>query len=281
MNIQIEPSNHAIAVIGMGCWYPGARNLRQLWENILAKRQEFRRTPDQRLPLSQYYDPDSSVPDKTYGNRMAVIDGFDFDWVSKRIPKTVVDSADIAHWLALEVALQALEDSGYTRTTIPIERTGVLLGNTMTGEFSRSTNVRLRWPYVRRALVAAAEAKGLPSAVIDSLAETMEDYYKSVFSPITEDTLSGNLSNTIAGRICNFLNLHGGGYTVDGACSSSLIAVANAASALSNGDLDLAFAGGVDISLDTFELIGFAKTGASDSPRYDSLRPKSQRLHTR
>jgi enediyne polyketide synthase len=262
MNIQNEASPPAIAVIGMGCWYPGARNLGQLWENILARRQEFRRTPDQRLPLSQYYNPDSTVPDKTYGSRMAVIDGFEFDWISKRIPKKVVDTADIAHWLALEVAIQALENSGYTRTSIPIERTGVLLGNTMTGEFSRSTNVRLRWPYVRRALVAAAEAKGLPSKVIDSLAETMEDYYKSVFSPITEDTLSGNLSNTIAGRICNFFNFHGGGYTVDGACSSSLIAVANAATALTNRDLDLAFAGGVDISLDTFELIGFAKTGA-------------------
>ncbi|WP_373530447.1 SDR family NAD(P)-dependent oxidoreductase [Nostoc sp.] len=260
MNIQNEAP--AIAVIGMGCWYPGARNLGQLWENILARRQEFRRTPDQRLPLSQYYNPDSTVPDKTYGSRMAVIDGFEFDWISKRIPKKVVDTADIAHWLALEVAIQALENSGYTRTSIPIERTGVLLGNTMTGEFSRSTNVRLRWPYVRRALVAASEAKGLPSQVIDSLAETMEDYYKSVFSPITEDTLSGNLSNTIAGRICNFFNFHGGGYTVDGACSSSLLAVANAATALTNKDLDLAFAGGVDISLDTFELIGFAKTGA-------------------
>ncbi|MBW4605862.1 MAG: SDR family NAD(P)-dependent oxidoreductase [Hassallia sp. WJT32-NPBG1] len=252
----------AIAVIGMGCWYPNARNLRQLWENILARRQQFRRTPDQRLPLSDYYDPDSTVPDKTYGSRMAVIDGFEFDWVSKRIPKTVVETADIAHWVALEVAIQALEDSGYTRTNIPTERTGVLVGNTMTGEFSRSTNLRLRWPYVRRALIAAAEAKSLPPQLVTSLAETMEEYYKSVFSPITEDTLSGNLSNTIAGRICNFFNFHGGGYTVDGACSSSLIAVANAATALTNGDLDLAFAGGVDISLDTFELIGFAKTGA-------------------
>ncbi|GAB1542179.1 hypothetical protein NUACC21_48530 [Scytonema sp. NUACC21] len=262
MDKHIEASAPAIAVIGMGCWYPGARNLRQLWENILARRQEFRQTPDRRLPLSDYYDPDSTVPDKTYGSRMAVIDGFEFDWVSKRIPKTVVETADIAHWVALEVALQALEDSGYTRTSVPIERTGVLVGNTMTGEFSRSTNLRLRWPYVRRALIAAAEAKSLPPQLVTSLAETMEEYYKSVFSPITEDTLSGNLSNTIAGRICNFFNFHGGGYTVDGACSSSLIAVANAATALSNGDLDLAFAGGVDISLDTFELIGFAKTGA-------------------
>jgi enediyne polyketide synthase len=79
---------------------------------------------------------------------------------------------------------------------------------------------------------------------------------------VTEDTLAGGLSNTIAGRICNFYNLHGGGYTIDGACSSSLLAVCTAADRLANGSLDMALAGGVDISLDTFELIGFAKTGA-------------------
>ncbi|PMB00794.1 type I polyketide synthase [Fischerella thermalis CCMEE 5268] len=261
-----------IAVVGMGCWYPGANNLQQLWENIVARRQQFRRSPNQRLPISDYYDPDPDAPDKTYGSRMAVIDGFEFDWVKWRIPKSVVDSADIAQWLALEVAIQAAEDAGYNRKNIPTERTGVLLGNTLTGEFSRSTSMRMRWPYVRRALVATAQAQELPPSAIDSLVETMEAYYKSVFSPITEDTLAGNLSNTIAGRVCNFFNFHGGGYTVDGACSSSLIAVANAATALMNRDLDLAFAGGVDISLDTFELIGFAKTGAltgTDMKVYD------------
>ncbi|MBM3890003.1 MAG: type I polyketide synthase, partial [Verrucomicrobia bacterium] len=79
---------------------------------------------------------------------------------------------------------------------------------------------------------------------------------------ITEDTLAGSMANTIAGRICNFLDLHGGGYTVDGACSSSLLAIATAANALAGRDLELALAGGVDISLDTFELIGFSKVGA-------------------
>lgn len=93
----------------------------------------------------------------------------------------------------------------------------------------------------------------------------MEKFYKSVFAPITEDSLAGGLSNTIAGRICNFFNLDGGGYTVDGACSSSVIAVADACTKLATGDLNLALAGGVDVSLDTFELIGFAKTGASSS----------------
>ncbi len=258
-------STSAIAVIGMGCHYPGASEIPQLWENILARRCQFRQLPDRRLPLSEYYDPDPTVPDKTYGTRAAVIDGFEFDWVSKRIPKTAVESTDIVHWLALEVALKALEDAGYTRESVTTESSGVVLGNTLTGEQTRSSTMRLRWPYVRRALRAAAKVKGLPPHVVEELVETMEEFYKSAFSAITEDTLAGGLSNTIAGRICNFLNFHGGGYTVDGACSSSLIAVATAATALVNGDLDLALAGGVDVSLDTFELIGFAKTGALTS----------------
>ena len=257
-----KTNTSAIAVIGMGCYYPGANNLKQLWENILGRRREFRQFPDERLPVSEYHDPDRKAPDKTYGSRAAVIDGFEFDWAKRRVPKRAFDSADIAHWLALEVAIQALENAGYTRETVPTERTGVILGNTLTGEQSRSQSMRLRWPFVRKSLLAAANAKGMSAHNTEVLLETMEKYYKSVFAPITEDTLAGNLSNTVAGRICNFFNFDGGGYVVDGACSSSIISVSTACSQLATQELDIALAGGVDISLDTFELIGFAKAGA-------------------
>jgi len=260
--MQVKTEAPGVAVIGMGCHYPGANNLKELWENILAKRRQFRRFPDNRLPISEYYDPDKKASDKTYGNRTAVIDAFEFDWAKRRIPKTAFDSADIVHWLALEVALQALENAGYSRENVPTQGTGVILGNTLTGEQSRSQYMRLRWPFVRKALRAAANAKGMSVQNREVLVETMEKYYKSVFAPITEDTLAGNLANTVAGRICNFFNFDGGGYVVDGACSSSLISVATAYSHLANHDLDIALAGGVDISLDTFELVGFAKTSA-------------------
>src|SRR6266436_9987099 len=89
----------------------------------------------------------------------------------------------------------------------------------------------------------------------------LEAEYKSPFPSVGEETLAGGLSNTIAGRICNQFDLKGGGYTVDGACASSLLAIANACSALAAGDLDVAIAGGIDLSLDPFEIVGFAKTG--------------------
>lgn len=280
MTLPVEESQRQIAneactpvaVVGIGCWYPGAKGPRQLWENVLARRREFRRIPDVRFPLQEYYDPDPEAVDKTYAQRAAVIDGFVFDWAKKRIPQHTYICTDIAQWLALEVAGFALADAGYT-STVQRDRIGVILGNTLTGEWTRSNSMRLRWPFVRRTLLAAASTKGLPARLQQELVTEMEQFYKSVFPPTTEDTLTGGLSNTIAGRICNYFDFHGGGYTVDGACSSSLLAVCTASSYLVNGDLDMVLAGGVDISLDTFELIGFAKTGVltkSDMNVYDN-----------
>ncbi|UXI69473.1 type I polyketide synthase [Tahibacter amnicola] len=255
-------SSEKIAVVGIGCRYPGAESPRQLWENILSARREFRRMPDVRLPIADYHDGDRTTPDKTYGLRAAVIDGYEFDWAGRRIPKTTYDATDLAHWLALDTALQMLSDAGYDASRLPGETTQVIVGNTLTGEFTRSNTLRLRWPYVRRALRASAENCGMPASALQALEEDMELVFKSAFAPVNEDTLAGGLANTIAGRITNYLNLNGGGYVVDGACCSSLIAVYSGAVALAAGEADFVIAGGVDISLDPFELVGFAKTGA-------------------
>ena len=255
-------SKRSIAVIGLACWYPGASTPLQFWENSLARRRQFRQIPDCRLPLSDYYHPDPSFPDKTYGRRAALIDGFEFDWASMRIPFTTFKTTDISHWLALKTAIAAIADAGYTRQTIPDQRTGVIVGNTLTGEQTRSNTLRMRWPYFKRSFEQVAKNHGLPADRIQRLSATLEHRFKSVFPPVTEDTLAGGLSNTISGRICNYFNLTGGGYVIDGACASSLLAVANAAARLVEKDLDLVIAGGVDISLDPFELVGFAKTGA-------------------
>ncbi len=260
--VSLNHESNGVAIIGIACWYPGARNPLELWENILARRRQFRRMPDVRLPLSDYYHPDPKVPDKTYGDQAAVIDGFEYDWIGNRIPKSTYEVTDIVHWLAVDVAMEAMRDAGYEKSTLPKERTGVLLGNTLTGEFTRSNSFRMRWPYVAKALRKTAAALNLAPDFTRQFEQYLEECFKSPFPEVTEDTLAGGLSNTIAGRICNYLDLKGGGYTLDGACSSSLLAICRAADCLIHGDLDLAFAGGVDISIDTFEMIGFAKTGA-------------------
>ncbi|MFN3920126.1 MAG: beta-ketoacyl synthase N-terminal-like domain-containing protein, partial [Methylohalobius sp.] len=257
-----------IAIVGLACCYPDARTPQELWENVLARRRAFRRIPPERLSLNDYFSPDPNTPDATYAQEVAVIEGYEFDRVKFRIAGPTYRSADLTHWLALDVAAQALADAGFPDGVgLPSDTTGVLIGNTLTGEFSRAQVLRLRWPYVRRVVEERLVAENWESKRRRDFLQALEERYKAPFEPVGEETLAGGLSNTIAGRICNHFHFRGGGYTLDGACSSSLLAVAQACSALETGELDAALVGGVDLSLDPFELIGFAKAGALTKDR--------------
>lgn len=259
---------YSIAIVGMSCRYADAHSPEQLWENVLAQRCAFRRIPAERLRLEDYFSADRTTPDAIYSAQAAVIENFEFDRLKFKIAGSTFRSADLAHWLALDGAARAFADAGFEDgKDLPKNTTGVFLGNTLTGEFSRANNLRLRFPFVRRVVESILREEGKSDREISDFLVKLEKIYKHPFPPIGEESLAGGLSNTIAGRICNFFDLKGGGFTIDGACSSSLLAVANACSSLAAGDVDLALAGGVDLSLDPFELVGFAKMGALASEK--------------
>lgn len=246
----------------MASFYAGAKDLKEFWETVLTRRCGFREFPRQRLPLDEYGSANRDDRDKTYVTRAAVIDGFDFDWQAQRVPKAVFEATDPVHWLALTTAIEAIKEAGVDLDAIGRERAGVILGNSLTGEVSRANLLRLRWPYVRRAIAEGAAQTGMRDNDLIALIRAVEQTFKGAFPVPNEDLLAGALSNVIAGRICNALDLKGGGYVVDGACASSLLAVSAACEALAAGRLDMVVAGGVDISLDPLEMVGFARTGA-------------------
>ena len=279
MKMSPQTTPDGIAIIGMACVFPDAHSPEALWENVLAGRRAFRKLPEERLPRDLYYDPNPRAPGKTYCDQVAVITDWKFNPLAFQIPPVTVEATDPTHWLALWTARAAFANAGLDLAGRDRSRIGVILGNTLGGEYGRSTYLRYRWPFVERAFRRAlastrdhdlkADAKEL-----EALLESLRHYYLSPLPGITEDSLAGAMSNTIAGRICNYFDLGGGGYTIDGACSSSLLAVANACEAVARGALDVALTGGVDISLDPYELVGFAKTQALAA---DDIRPYDER----
>ncbi|NYT95313.1 type I polyketide synthase [Salinispora sp. H7-4] len=249
-----------VVIVGLACRYPAADNPAQLWENVLNRRQAFRPLPAGRLPLTEY---GGDGPDQTTVRRAAVLDGWRFDRARFRIPGSTFRAVDLSHWLALETAADALADAGLPKGSgADRSRVGVVIGNSLTGEFSRASAMRVRWPYVRRAVAAGLSDGGLAGDEVAALLERVEQRFKAPFPVPGDETLAGALANTIAGRICNHFDFHGTGYTVDGACASSLLAVLTAADAVATGQLDVALAGGVDLSLDPLELVGFSRVGA-------------------
>ena len=254
-------ASETIAVVGYACRYPDADSPWQLFENVLSKRQAFRNIPPERL-APEYFSRDRNDVDQIYTGKAALLKNYLFDKTRFRITEDNFNAADLVHWIALDVADELL--SQFLPAHVLQEhksRTGVIVGNTLTGEMSRANLLRLRWPYVEKILRSSLQTSGQQDS-IDQIITVAKEKFKAAFPAMIEDSLAGGLSNTIAGRICNYFDLQGGGYTVDGACSSSLLAVCNACDAIIAGQLDMVLVGGVDVSLDPFELVGFCRAGA-------------------
>ncbi len=255
-------TDEPIAVVGMGCRFPDADDPAALLDVVLTGRRAFRRLPPCRMDLLDYYSADPATPDATYSTRAAVLEGWNFDWRAFGVTESVYGAVDLAHWLALETAARALAAAGFPGGNgLARQRTGVIIGNSLTGDSSRAAALRLRWPYVRRILADALASGDIPKDRAALVLRHAAARYLAPFPGISGETLAGSMPASIAARICSHFGFKGGSHAVDGSSASSLLAVAAACAALATGDLDVALAGGVDLSLDPLELVGLAKTG--------------------
>ncbi len=249
-----------LAVIGLACRFPDADDPAALLDVVLTGRKCFRRLPPGRVDLADYYQPDLATLDATYSTRAALIEGWQFDCAAFGIEPAAYTAADPTHWLALETTARALAAAGLSAGSgLDRDRTGVIIGNTLAGDTTRANALRVRWPYVRRVLTEALGADDIPASQAGRLLRQAESGYLAPFPPMGPDSLAGSMPGTIAGAISSYFGFRGGSHVVDSACSSSLQAVASACTALAAGELDVAIAGGVDLSIDPLQLIGLAR----------------------
>ena len=100
-----------LAVIGVSALFPGSTDATGFWKDILAGSDLLGPVPDTHWLIEDYYDPDPSVPDKTYANRGGFLRNIDFDALSWGIPPSIVPATDTAQLLALIMAQRVLNDA--------------------------------------------------------------------------------------------------------------------------------------------------------------------------
>src|ERR1022692_4202812 len=156
----------SIAVVGLACRYPDADDPPALLDLVTAGRRAFRRIPPCRVDLADYYSSNPRTPDATYSTRAALIEGWQFDREFFGVTEAAYAAADPAHWLGLETAARALAAGGFPGGAgLPKDRCGVIVGNTLGGDVSRASALRLRWPYSRRILAEAMFSAGIPASL--------------------------------------------------------------------------------------------------------------------
>jgi enediyne polyketide synthase len=251
----------SVAILSMACRLPDASSTTQLWDNLVEGRRSFRAVPRERLDIRRYAAEAIGEAESITPIRAGLLTNWQVDLRSLRIPHKTFLSVDLTHWLALELSAEALDSIGGA-DRLDRMRTAVIVANTLTGEFSRAGLLRLRLPFLDDVLAEASNSESVPPDLAARLRDSFAAVLRRHFPEPNEESLAGGLANTIAGRIANYFDFRGGAYAIDGACASSLVALADAATLLTTQQADAVVVTAVDLSLDPFELVGFSRNGA-------------------
>ncbi|HZQ67271.1 MAG TPA: SDR family NAD(P)-dependent oxidoreductase [Terriglobales bacterium] len=256
--------SRAIAIVGAGAILPDAKSVEAFWKNVKDGRYSITEVSPERWDPKLYYDADRSAPDKTY----STIGGWvrEAAWEPLKwklaIPPRVVDAMDESQRWAIACTRAALDDYGYPNRPLDNDRTAVILGNAMAGEKHYFTALRLYFPEYAQELAASASFAALPAKARETITRELHDRMASRIPDVTEDTMPGELSNCIAGRIANTFNFHGPNYVVDAACASAMAAFSAAVDGLVEHDFDVAVTGGIDRNMGASTYVKFCKIGA-------------------
>jgi acyl transferase domain-containing protein/acyl carrier protein len=202
-----------IAVIGMGCRFPGgAIDPESYWQLLRDGRDGMGEIPGWRWPVEEFYSADPNAPGKMYVRRAGFVEGienFDADFFGIAAREAL--RLDPQQRLLLEVAWEALEDAGVAPNGLAGSSTGVFVGITYSdyGE-----------------------------VLHDAGGEYIDTYH-----------MTGSCLNFAPGRIAYYLGLQGPALAIDSACSSSLVAVDTACRSLRTRQCDLALSCGVNAML--------------------------------
>ncbi|GHG75409.1 type I polyketide synthase [Comamonas sp. JC664] len=202
----------AIAIVGMGCRFPGGvTDPEGYWRLLVEGTDTVTEVPGDRWNADSFFHPDPDHPGGIYtrhGSFLREMDQFEprFFGISPREAARM----DPQHRLLLEVAWEAVERAGRNPASLNGTRTGVFVG--LMGQ--DYTQIATQSPEL-----------------------------------IDAHTGAGNGASVAAGRLSYTFGLQGPSLTVDTACSSSLVAVHLAIRSLRQRESDFAFAGGVNLVL--------------------------------
>lgn len=261
-------NHNTIAVVGLGCRLPSANSVQE-FESLLRDRiSAIREVPNNRWEWPLFWSEERSTPDKTYSKIGGFLERFTFNPKRFRIPPKVAKRIDVVQQITLESTYEALVDAGVVSSSmqwissIDRSKVGVVLGNSMGGESRDDFALRTRFPEIIDSLKQSSEFAALPENSQHALITQLKEISLGRLPDINEDTMPGELSNVIAGRVCAAFDLHGPNFTVDAACASSMAALQAAVSALEDGSIDLAVTGGADRSMGVPTFVKFSKIGA-------------------
>ncbi|MEA3274278.1 MAG: type I polyketide synthase [Pseudomonadota bacterium] len=249
-----------IAIIGVAGLFPGCRNKDAYWENIVRKVDNIKVAPDSWA--KPWYDPEragTTIDSGRIRTRKVGLLGelATFDPLQFGIPPKAVEG-DPAHFLALQLASDALKDAHYNDRRFNREKTGIIVGHGYNPNRGDVVGIQYGLAIDQTIELLVQLFPHLDPETLEGVRAAL----KRSLPPMQIEQAPTLISNVISGRIANRLDLMGPNHLVDAACASTLIAVDLAIKDLLAGRSDMMVVGGVQASMPPQIYMLFESLGA-------------------
>lgn len=258
-----------VAIIGMSCIFPGAKDMQAFWENIINRVDSTQQVPADRIdPV--HFDKTVSGVDRFYCNRGGFIPDHQFDPQRFGILPLAVEGTEPDHLLTLDLVHQALEDAAVFEKKYSLDKTGIIIGkgNYVGPGATRAIEI------VRTGEQISSVLKDLMPQLTEAEIEKVKHEFQLRKGRFSADTAMGLIPNLVASLVANRLNLGGLAFTLDAACASSLIAVDHGVQELNSGRCDMIIAGGVHLGQNAAFWSIFSQLGALS--KQEKIKPFDQ-----
>ena len=258
---QPEP----IAIVGISAIMPDAPTAQDFWSNIRGGRYSISDVPTDRWDPELFYDADPyTTEDKTYSRIGGWVREFPWEPMAWKlpIPPSVATHFDEGQMWSVSAGRSALMDAGWPKWGVDSDRVGVILGSALGGDKYVRTTLRIAYPEFDRELSLSPSFAALPAEVQAAIRAEARERFVTDLPTITEDTMPGELSNIMAGRVSALFNLRGPNFTTDAACASALAGMSAAIAGLQSHQIDACISGGVDHNMGPGAFVRFCKIGA-------------------
>ncbi|MCX2586260.1 beta-ketoacyl synthase N-terminal-like domain-containing protein [Pedobacter sp. MR22-3] len=258
-----------VAIIGMSCTFPGAKNVQIFWENILNGVDSTQTVPADRIdPV--HFDQSATGVDRFYCNKGGFIPEYSFDPQRFGILPLAVEGTEPDHLIALDLVHSALEDAAIFERNYSLDKTGIVIGK---GNYTGPGATRAI-EIVRTGEQISSILKNLIPHLSDADLEKVKQEFQLKKGRFSADTAMGLIPNLVASLVANRFNLGGLAFTLDAACASSLLAVDHAIQELNSGRCDMMIAGGVHLGQNAAFWSIFSQLGALS--KQEKIKPFDQ-----
>ncbi|MEH2413331.1 PfaB family protein [Nostoc sp.] len=247
-----------IAIIGLSCLFPDAKNPEEYWQNIVNQKDSTSSATVEEIGVDPtiFHNPVKGTPDKTYSLKGGYIRNFQFNPSEYNLPSELVAGLDNTFKWSLYAAKQAIVQSGYWGNQTVLAKCGVILGNL---SFPTKLSNQLFSPIYQQAIAPA----------VRELLQ-YENFDLAALPGTTKASLYNALiSGLPASIIAQAFSLSQINLCLDAACSSSFYAIKLASHYLWSHKADVMLAGAISCADSLFVRMlfsgvqGYAENGIS------------------